>query len=370
VTALSTPPSTTSAGRHAVRELFGEILHPDVLTDLRRLGQRAPGPVDIPVDEGEAELRASIWRGLVDLGALDLDLTGQTALAELLGEAAVPLPMTDTMAANDFLLAAGHSPAMRVPVAIAAMDRPHGTLGTPGTIEPVPGGYQAQRTFVSFADSVHTILLAGTGDHGDVRYVLAAPIDPGVSAQRQDDIGRGELYQVTFEVDHLDGTLPRSQWRDVVTAAQIRQAAVLTGLAAASLRLAVGYARQRRQFDVPIARHQSVAFRLSAHHVEIEAARELTFLAARESLSGAEFADVTSAQALALAGETALTTTTDCLHIQGAHGLTTECDAQLLYRKAAVESVRLGHPSRIRNAIIGRFRQRCDAELNGSGPGA
>ena len=64
---------------------------------------------------------------------------------------------------------------------------------------------------------------------------------------------------------------------------RVTLAASATGLARAALEYAVDYAKEREQFGKPIAEHQAVAFRLADMALRVDAARLLTWRAARDA---------------------------------------------------------------------------------------
>lgn len=349
---------TPTRARAAVRWELRDIFHPDLLSDLRRLGRRRPG-ADAPPEDAELTVQDQVWKTLVEWGALapDRDLPSQVALAELLGEAAYQSPLLDSMAAVDLLRLAGREPPAAVPVALAARADSWSPLGTPGPLRCVAGEYRIVREAVPFAASGQ-LLVVGEDGGGTLHYLLLPPGDARVRLEREDELGDGERYRVSLATSRLDGELDRRHWRRVLAGTRVRQSGYLVGLAAATLQLALAYVTKREQFGGPVARQQSVAARLAARWVEVEAARQLCFGAAGELAVGEEFGDVTAGQALALAGQVALAVATDSLHYHGAYGLTAECDAQLLYRQVAVESVRLGHAGAVRHEIGPRFAQR------------
>src|SRR5205807_6523529 len=63
-------------------------------------------------------------------------------------------------------------------------------------------------------------------------------------------------------------------------------AAQATGIAQAALDLAVGYARERTAFGGPIGRFQAISHKLADMQTEVEAARALTYRAARLKEAG------------------------------------------------------------------------------------
>jgi alkylation response protein AidB-like acyl-CoA dehydrogenase len=203
------------------------------------------------------------------------------------------------------------------------------------------------RRFVPFAAEVDELLLVATTPDGLV-CALVPRDDPSVSLVRNEDIAWGELYTVTFDrtpANWID--VPQQAWAAAVAAARIRHAAYLTGMAQAALDLTVTYARERRQFGQPIGRFQSLAFRLAAAATDVEAAKLLVDHAAWLADTGAD-PTMASLETLANAGDLALKVAAEAVQIHGAVGMTDDCDAQLFYRRAAVDAVFLGSPSQHR----------------------
>ena len=66
--------------------------------------------------------------------------------------------------------------------------------------------------------------------------------------------------------------------------------AISLGLAQACLAAAIDYARQRKQFNKPIADFQAIQFKLADMALKIEAARNLVYNAARLKEDGKDFA--------------------------------------------------------------------------------
>ena len=73
-----------------------------------------------------------------------------------------------------------------------------------------------------------------------------------------------------------------SQVMAALEAGRINVAARAVGVATAALEAAVKYAQQRETFGVPIARHQAIQIKLADMATKIEAARLLTYEAARK----------------------------------------------------------------------------------------
>ncbi|MET9480656.1 acyl-CoA dehydrogenase family protein [Streptomyces sp. NPDC006638] len=360
---------TPSERQTRTEQTFASLFDSELVTDLRRMGQRELGAgFEARVDEASADAREAVWRTLCDLGALRLTpaltpgsgLVDQVVLAQHIGGALYQSPWADTAAAVDIATAAHRTDivarladgeAAALAVRAEAGDEPD----RPGPVDvtTAPGRVRAVRRFVAFAPDVRWLLLAGTGPGGETALLLV-PADHGaVSWHRHDDMGRGDFYQVDFDgvpvADTVDlgGPEAGAVWAGALLRSRIRHAAYLLGLAGAALAETSGYLRTRRQFGRSLASQQAPAFRMADAATEREATRLLVEEAAWLADTDGD-ARLAALRALACAAELARRVATDAVQLHGAVGMTEEHDAQLFYRRAAVDSLLLGRPTELR----------------------
>jgi len=129
-------------------------------------------------------------------------------------------------------------------------------------------------------------------------------------------------------------------------------AASATGLARACLELATAYAREREQFGKPIIEHEAVAFRLADMATRVDAARLLTWRAAKVLDTGGD-ATAVSAKAKLFASETAMFCSWAAVQTLGGNGYSREFLAEKWMRDAKLEEIEEG-TSDIQRLIIGR----------------
>ena len=129
-------------------------------------------------------------------------------------------------------------------------------------------------------------------------------------------------------------------------------AAQAVGIAQAALELATGYARERAAFGGPIARFQAIQHKLADMQTEIEAARALTWRAARLKQAGRPHT-VEGAQAKLFASAVARRQTGEAIQILGGYGYTKEFPAERYYRDAKVTEIYEG-TSEIQKLVIAR----------------
>jgi alkylation response protein AidB-like acyl-CoA dehydrogenase len=128
-------------------------------------------------------------------------------------------------------------------------------------------------------------------------------------------------------------------------------AAQAVGIHQRALELATGYARERVQFGVPIARHQAVQFLIARLATELAAARALTrWAASREDLAdGGRLA----AEAKLYASEAANRACYDALQVHGGNGFSEEFEIARLYRDVRVTTIYEG-TSEMQRLVVAR----------------
>ena len=124
------------------------------------------------------------------------------------------------------------------------------------------------------------------------------------------------------------------------------------GMARAAFEAAVGYAKEREAFGVPIAQHQAVLFRLADMATQIEVARQMIWHAA--SLRDANRPCLKEASMAKLfASEMAERVCSDAIQIHGGYGYSTDFPVERIYRDVRVTQIYEG-ASDIQRLVIGR----------------
>ncbi|WP_316520092.1 acyl-CoA dehydrogenase family protein [Kitasatospora brasiliensis] len=366
---------TLAPDQLAVGRRFAELLDDELAPLIRRMADRAgpPAPQSGPDDadgEDNASVRVMIWEALTALGAVRLGHEPESqahqqvaVLAEQLGRVLYQGPLLDTLVATRAVLRSSIADGpfledMRAGTAVAAAIRSGTTRpdNEPIEVDLARGTVTAERRFVGFAAEAEHLLITGTTAAGERRTALVPLAQPSVGLRLQEELGRGEMYAVRLSqaqvATWLDfGDDPESAWDEILASARIFQAAYLVGLSEGALRLGVRHVTTRRQFGAPLAHRQAPAFLLAGLATRIDAARLLTRAAAWEADQGAD-CRLAAAQALSMASTLAREATRDVMQLHGARGMTQACDAQLFYRRAAVEAVTLGTPVRLRAEVL------------------
>jgi len=123
------------------------------------------------------------------------------------------------------------------------------------------------------------------------------------------------------------------------------------GIAQGALDASVAYAKERQQFESPIARFQGVQFQLADMATQVEAARMLIYKAAWRASSGLSYS-TESAMAKLFASETAMKVTTQAVQIHGGYGYTREFPVERMMRDAKITEIYEG-TSEIQRLVIG-----------------
>ena len=133
---------------------------------------------------------------------------------------------------------------------------------------------------------------------------------------------------------------------------RINVAARGVGVAQASYDAALSYAKEREAFGRPISQHQAIAFKLAEMATKLEAARLLTYEAARKADAG-ERVDLAAGMAKLFASETASELALDAMRIHGGNGFSTEYPVERYYRDAPLMIIGEG-TSEIQKLVISR----------------
>jgi alkylation response protein AidB-like acyl-CoA dehydrogenase len=154
-------------------------------------------------------------------------------------------------------------------------------------------------------------------------------------AQRMGEVGSG--FKQAMKV--LDG-------------GRISIAALSLGIAKGAYDASVKYAKERHQFDQPIANFQAISFKLADMATKIEAAELLIYQAADLKNRG-ENVTKQSAMAKYYASEIAVENSTDAVQIFGGYGYTKDFPVEKYYRDSKLCTIGEG-TSEIQKLVISR----------------
>ncbi|UII29476.1 acyl-CoA dehydrogenase family protein [Fulvivirga maritima] len=209
------------------------------------------------------------------------------------------------------------------------------------------------------------VVIARTGEVGDSHGMTAFIIEkgtPGFSAGRKEN-KLGMRASETTELIFQDCKVPKAtvigkvgdgfiQAMKVLDGGRISIAALSLGIAQGALDVSIDYAKERQQFNKPIANYQGISFKLADMATKLEAAKLLTFQAADLKNKGKEVKKE-SAMAKYYASEVAVENATDAVQIFGGYGYTKDYPAEKYYRDSKLCTIGEG-TSEIQKLVISR----------------
>jgi alkylation response protein AidB-like acyl-CoA dehydrogenase len=116
-------------------------------------------------------------------------------------------------------------------------------------------------------------------------------------------------------------------------------AAQALGIAQGALDYAKDYVRERRQFGTPVADFQGVQFMLADMAMKLEAARQLTYVAAAKSERGDDDLTFFGAAAKCHASDVAMEVTTDAVQLLGGYGYVKDYPVERMMRDAKITQI-------------------------------
>jgi alkylation response protein AidB-like acyl-CoA dehydrogenase len=138
----------------------------------------------------------------------------------------------------------------------------------------------------------------------------------------------------------------------ILDGGRIAIAALSVGIAQASLEHSIKYAKQRKQFGKALAEFQGIQFKLADMATEVEAARLLTYRAAKLKDDGKDFKFAAS-MAKYYASEIATKATNEAVQIHGGYGFIKEFPVEKLYRDVKLMTIGEG-TSEVQKMVMAR----------------
>jgi alkylation response protein AidB-like acyl-CoA dehydrogenase len=153
-------------------------------------------------------------------------------------------------------------------------------------------------------------------------------------------------YRLTEEGEGLSAAF------HILTGGRIGIAAQAVGLSQAALDEAVSYARDREQFDQPIAKIQTIRHKLADMATQVHASRLMVRAAAERADAGAD-PRLEASMAKYFASEAAVDVCNEAVQVHGGYGYTTDFPVERFYRDAKILTIYEG-TSQIQKEVIAR----------------
>ncbi|ORB17437.1 acyl-CoA dehydrogenase [Mycobacterium noviomagense] len=201
-----------------------------------------------------------------------------------------------------------------------------------------------QKTFITAADQADALLVVArtgtdTAGRAQLSLLLVDRETPGIEMHRipmtfeiTDKSFTVFFDNVAVPADRLiggEGNGLRVAF-DGMNPERVIIAAICNGVSRYALDKAVGYARERRVWDVPIGAHQGVAHPLAEAKVALEAARLMTRHAAASYDAGADAGEASN-MAKFLAADAAIRCVDQAIEVHGGSGFTREVALANMY---------------------------------------
>lgn len=209
------------------------------------------------------------------------------------------------------------------------------------------------------------VVIARTGQLRDSRGMSAFIVErgtPGFSGGKKENklgMRASETAEMIFDNCHVPeenllGQVGEGfiQSMKVLDGGRISIAALSLGIAKGAYEAALKYAKERHQFDQPIANFQGISFKLADMATQIAAAEMLTMQAADLKTRG-EKVTRQAAMAKYYASEVAVKVATDAVQIFGGNGYTKDFPVEKYYRDAKLCTIGEG-TSEIQKIVIAR----------------
>ncbi len=134
---------------------------------------------------------------------------------------------------------------------------------------------------------------------------------------------------------------------------RITIAAQAIGIAQGALDYAIGYVKERKQFGKPISSFEAVQFMVADMGMKLEAARQLTYVAAAKSERQDADLGYYGAAAKAFASDVAMEITTDAVQLLGGAGYVQDHPVERMMRDAKITQIYEG-TNQIQRLVMGR----------------
>ena len=200
------------------------------------------------------------------------------------------------------------------------------------------------------------------GGHRGISVLVAERGTPGfvvgdledLCGMRSNPVSSIRLYDCRVPVGNLIGKegMGLQIGLQALDTGRMGIAAQALGIAQAAFDEAVRYAKERRQFGVPIAKHQAIQMMIADMATQIDAARLMVYRAAVMNNQGKALSKV-AAMAKLFASETASTVTDLAVQIHGGYGYSKSYPVERYYRDARVTRIYEG-TSEIQRVVIAR----------------
>ena len=341
---------------------------------------------------GPRKLRAAggnfspdLWNGLRGLGlqtllvpdafeGSGLGMVDFVLVLEEFGRALVPGPLADTVLASEIIARFG-TPCQRsslLPkiasgdcrIAFAHAQSGAGHTATEVTLQArhTDGEWRlfGQKILVPGAQSATHLLVSAKPDDGEAGLFICQVDGPAISIQSHRAVDPDSLLcRVAFDGTTAQpiGAIPdKRALARLLETSTLAAAIQMVGIAAASLDMAVAYAKQRTQFDRPIGAFQSIKHKFADMLSALESARSAAYYASWALAEDDSAAALAVSMAKATCGDACRLICNDALQIHGGVGFTWEYDVHFYLKRGKLLEYAFGdasfHRERVAHIVL------------------
>jgi alkylation response protein AidB-like acyl-CoA dehydrogenase len=201
----------------------------------------------------------------------------------------------------------------------------------------------------------------GTDHRGISAFIVPLDAKGVAPGKKEDKVGMRTSDTASLILDECrlpgDALLGKEgegfiQAMEVLDGGRISIAALGVGIARGALEAAIAYAKERRQFNRPIAEFQAIKLKIADMATAVDAARLLTERAGEMKQSGQKVT-LTAAQAKLFASEAAVRVAEDAVQIHGGYGYIKDYPVEKFWRDSKLCTIGEG-TSEIQRLVIGR----------------
>ena len=213
--------------------------------------------------------------------------------------------------------------------------------------EPKGDGWvlSGEKSFVVLGDRASHFLVFARNDDAVDAFIVPRDADGLSISEPELNMGLKGLATVWLEFERVEvaagdrlGGEAGCDVAALINNGRVALGAVLLGLSRAVLDYCIPYSKDRVAFDEPIAKKQSIAFRLAEMHIECEAMRNLVWQAASHLEQGLD-ARAKARFARTYVNEKALWIADNGIQVLGGHGFIREHPVEMWFRHARTLSV-------------------------------
>ncbi len=222
------------------------------------------------------------------------------------------------------------------------------------------------KAFITHGKSGETAVVMAVTDKGKKKKGISAFIvekgtDGFHAGKKENKLGMraSETTQLIFEncrvsEDNLIGNEGEgfTQSMKILEGGRISIAALSVGLAQGCLEASLAYSKERKQFGKSLSEFQAIQFKLADIATEIEAARLMTFKAAKMKDEKKEILEIAS-KAKLFASEVATRAANEAVQIFGGYGFTKDYPVEKFYRDVKLLTIGEG-TSEVQRIVIAR----------------